>query len=142
MNAEPTNTPARLPASPDKPSRPTAVGEPVSAYTWTYSPTRENCEPIAETTAPDHSSRNWRVRSGRTSIASRRSHRIAAAYRRRRSRLLRECRGDRVLEHVEPVGQQRLVDVARRQEPHDIAVGPRRGHEHALREGLCRDRPH
>ena len=31
MNADPTNTPARLPASPESPSKPTAVGEPVRA---------------------------------------------------------------------------------------------------------------
>ena len=57
MNEPPTNVPAMLPASPESPSRPTAAGEPVSAYTCTYNPTRANWDPSAEMNVPVHRSR-------------------------------------------------------------------------------------
>ncbi len=57
MNEPPTNVPAMLPANPESPSSPTAAGEPVSANTCTYKPTRANCDPSAETNVPVHSSR-------------------------------------------------------------------------------------
>ena len=49
---------------------------------------------------------------------------------------LRERGGDRLLEHVQAVGEQRLVDVDRRQQPHDVAVGA--GGEHDARPSSAR----